>query len=133
MESARILLAVGGGGCLGAIARWSLGRWMLALQGAPNPAAFPWSTLTVNLVGCLAAGVLVGYWRTNPPASLVQPMLVSGFLGSFTTFSMFSLDVIALSGSGPKSSTLAYVLASVVGCVALASLGTWIGHWVGNR
>ena len=133
MESVRMLLAVGGGGCLGAIARWSLGRWIVTLQGPPSATYFPWPTLSVNLLGCLAAGVLFGFWRTHPPASIVSTVVLSGFLGSFTTFSMFSLDALALNAASPKSFLVTYLFASVAGCIALASLGIWIGHSMANR
>ena len=85
------LLAVMAGGAIGAGLRFlvstQVGRWM--------GAAFPWGTLTVNVVGSAAMGLLVGLfahlWSLGDPW---RAFLTVGLLGGFTTFSAFSLEVV---------------------------------------
>ena len=102
-----LLVFIGGG--LGAAARHAVGR---ATFHAFGP-AFPWGTLTVNVVGSFLIGLSVGLFalfETGQPARL---FLVTGFLGGFTTFSAFSLDALTLWERDPWSAGL-YVSASVL-------------------
>ena len=81
--------------------------------------SFPWGTLAVNVLGSIAMGVLVEVtaqvWSPSPE---VRALLVVGVLGAFTTFSTFSLDVVFLIDRGEFLAALAYILASVIVCVA---------------
>ena len=86
------LILVMAGGALGSAARLLVGRATLAGFG-PN---FPYGTLTVNLVGGLAMGVLAGILARHPNSEAWRLLLGVGVLGGFTTFSSFSLDTIAL-------------------------------------
>jgi CrcB protein len=52
------LFLVGLGGCLGALARYKLGGWILHQH--PEDWRFPAGTFVVNVLGCLLAGVLNG-------------------------------------------------------------------------
>jgi len=76
-------------GALGCGARYLLSGAVQRVAGS----SFPWGTLTVNLVGCLAAGFLFaafeGRWAVGPEARIA---IMIGFLGSFTTFSTFALE-----------------------------------------
>lgn len=109
-----LLVFVGGG--LGAVLRYGT---TLALP-RPDAAAFPWATLAVNLAGSLAIGVLAGVLVGKDAARLFW---VTGLLGGFTTFSAFSLETLGLLQSGRTGAAAAYVLASVLGGLALAGLG----------
>lgn len=83
-----ILVALGG--AVGAIARYlitSLSENLLYYQ-------VPLGTLIVNILGCLAAGCVVGYFGTK--ATDLYLFFVVGFLGSFTTMSAFSLQTMEL-------------------------------------
>lgn len=82
-------LAIALGGAAGAVARFATVGWMNTLLGKQ----MPWGTLSVNVVGSFFAGVLVAVLvgKTNQ-SSAIQSLLVVGFLGSFTTFSAFSID-----------------------------------------
>lgn len=107
-----VVVLVALGGVLGA-----LGRYALAL--ALPSGDWPWATLTVNLVGSLAIGLLVprlpdGSWR---------PFLVTGVLGGFTTFSALAIETTSLIDGGRAPLALAYVLVTVVGGLALAGAG----------
>ena len=115
------LLLVGLGGFAGAVARYSLGGWVLHHTLS---AKFPWSTFAVNVLGCLTMGLLSGLierldWFT-PSARL---LLLTGLLGGFTTFSAFGLETVYLLRRGEPWVALAYALASVLLCVA----AVWIG------
>lgn len=103
-----ILVALGG--AFGSVAHYLVGVWTLRRFG-PN---FPWGTLTVNIVGCFAIGLLseVIARRLNASPEM-RLLLVTGFLGGFTTFSAFSLDVISLFERGATVAGASYVIASV--------------------
>ena len=107
------------GGALGALARWAIAE---ALPHSPG--AWPWSTLLVNLVGCLALGALLAVLLARYPHSpWLRPFLAVGVLGGFTTYSTFAMDVVRLTGSGHPVLAVAYVLASVLGGVCAVVLG----------
>lgn len=86
--SATLLAAIAIGGVLGAEARYGLS---LAL---PHHAAeFPWSTLVVNVSGCLLIGVLMTVLLGMPaPPRLARPFLGVGVLGGYTTYSGFAVE-----------------------------------------
>lgn len=105
------VLLVAIGGAVGSVCRYLAGVVALRLFGP----AFPWGTLIVNLTGSFAIGVLTELLarRFNAPMEL-RVLLVTGFLGGFTTFSSFSLDTIVLYERGAFALAAAYVMASVV-------------------
>jgi CrcB protein len=108
------------GGALGALSRFALGLAVLRLW----PQAFALPTLLINLLGCLAIGILYGLWLNRPELSpLLLQGLMTGFLGAFTTFSAFSLDAWRLLENGQSQLALGYVLLSV--CLCLTA--TWAG------
>ena len=107
------------GGALGAGGRYGVGLALSAWLGA----AFPWGTLAVNLIGGLAMGILAGALARGGDTEVFRLLLGIGVLGCFTTFSAFSLDVVALIERGQAVSALGYVAASVVGSVALTAVG----------
>ncbi|MEO3852240.1 fluoride efflux transporter CrcB [Streptomyces sp. B8F3] len=81
------MVALGGG--VGSAARYGAG-----LLWPTEPAAFPWTTLLVNVVGCAAIGVLmVLITEARTAHRLVRPFLGAGVLGGFTTFSTYAVDV----------------------------------------
>lgn len=87
---------------------------------------FPWGTLAVNLLGCLAVGLLGAMFA--PPGRIhglqeLRVFLVVGVLGGFTTFSAFSLEALMLAQRGAVAAAAAYVGASVAGCLLAAWLG----------
>ena len=103
-----LLVAVGG--AIGSVLRYYVGQWALRLAGP----AFPWGTLTVNIVGCFVIGVftemIIRRFDASPELRL---LLITGFLGGFTTFSAFSLDAISLFERGAVVPGAAYIVASV--------------------
>ncbi|QRM31215.1 fluoride efflux transporter CrcB [Microvirga sp. VF16] len=90
--------------------------------------AFPWGTLTVNVVGSFIMGVLAGWLAFKAGEGWSQPLrlfLTTGILGGFTTFSAFSLDAVLIWERGQLGLAATYVVASVVLSIAglVAGLG----------
>ncbi|MBU2980268.1 fluoride efflux transporter CrcB [Lentibacter algarum] len=109
------LLQVALGGALGASGRYLVNMGAMRLMGA----GFPWATLVVNVVGSLAMGVLVVV-LAHKGGTRLAPLLMTGLLGGFTTFSAFSLDAVTLYERGQVSTAALYVGASVI--LSLAGL-----------
>lgn len=105
-------LLVGAGGALGAMGRYGIG----VAVGHVWHGKLPLGTFTVNVLGSLAMGLLVGLLARYTPEWQPQArlFLAVGLLGGFTTFSSFSLDAMVLIERGQAGWALAYVLGSVV-------------------
>lgn len=118
---ALLLVAIGGG--LGACARYALSTWVMQL--AIN-SRFPWGTFTVNVLGCLVAGVLLALGEKFQFLSAgTRLFLFTGILGGFTTFSAFGVETVNLLRRDEIGIALAYVGLSVL--CGLAAL--WVA-WV---
>jgi fluoride exporter len=105
------ILLVALGGAVGSVARYLVGVATLR-QFGPN---FPWGTLTVNIVGSFAIGVFIELIARKLNASPeMRLLLVTGFLGGFTTFSAFSLDAIYLFERGELVTAGIYIAASII-------------------
>ena len=90
------VIYVGIGGFLGAILRYTLGSYIGTLT---KHLPFYFSTLTVNIIGCILIGLLTGFFESQKLMSHeIRLFLMLGLLGSFTTFSTFSLDTMVLFG-----------------------------------
>lgn len=109
------LIYVALGGALGAVSRYLTNVAAVRLMGH----GFPYGTLAANVAGSFLMGVIVVVLGQFG-ATRFAPLLMTGFLGGFTTFSAFSLDAVTLWERGEVSLAAVYVLASVV--VSLAAL-----------
>lgn len=119
------IMLVAIGGAVGSVARYLVGLLMTRLLGP----SFPWGTLTVNIVGSFAIGILTELVARRFDASTeMRLLLVVGILGGFTTFSSFSLDIIALIERGATASAFAYVGASLVLALGAAFGGLLLGR-----
>jgi CrcB protein len=117
-----LCLFVGGG--LGAMARFAVGSWALTRAGE----GFPWGTLAVNWLGCLAIGVAAALFAAWPHGPAVRLFLVTGVLGGFTTFSAFGLETFELLADGEGGRAFLYVAGSVVGGLLAVALGFFVGR-----
>lgn len=114
-----VVAAVAVGGVVGAEARYGLA---VALPHAPG--AWPWSTLVANVTGCLLIGVLmVLVTERLRPHPLMRPLLGVGVLGGYTTFSTYTVDVLAGLGAGRPGPALLYLAVTPVVAVAAAAAG----------
>ena len=115
-----IYFAIALGGSLGAISRY----WVSAATYSWLGNNFPYGTLMVNVTGSLAMGFLtVLLVQRFDVSDEVRLGLIIGFLGSFTTFSAFSIDTIHWIENGAVLKALTYILISVIACV----LAAWAG------
>src|SRR5258708_19150305 len=102
-------LWVGGGGLGGAVARYAVGGWIVARIGAQ----FPYHTLIVNLTGSLAIGLLLTLLTERVVADPVwRLLLITGFLGGYTTFSSYTYEALGLVEGGDLLPAVWYVLGS---------------------
>ena len=112
------------GGAIGALLRYQTGRWMTWWLGPNAITAFPWATLTVNVLGSLAMGLLAGFLaRHGQGGEQWRLFLGVGVLGGFTTFSAFSLEMMILIERGQAAQGLIYALVSVLAGLTALYLG----------
>ena len=112
------LLQVAFGGALGASARYLANTAAMRLLGP----GFPWATVFVNVLGSFLMGVLV-VALAHKDATRLAPLLMTGVLGGFTTFSAFSLDTLTLWERGQGGLAALYVAGSVVLSLVAIALG----------
>lgn len=116
------LLAVAGGGAIGALLRFGVAAGLAR-------AAFPWATLIVNVSGSLAFGLLA-VWLSErlPLAAELRAFLLVGVLGAFTTFSAFSWETFALLQQEQFARAGMNVLANVALCLLAVAAGAWLAR-----
>ena len=121
-----LLAAVALGGVVGSEARYAL------TVAFPDGDGVPWTTFAVNVLGCLAIGVLMAgvrrRWGVRRP--LLRPFAGVGVLGGFTTFSAYAVGVERLLDAGRLAPALAYVVLTPVAAVAAAAAGLTLGRRV---
>lgn len=116
-----LLFYIAIGGAFGSVCRYLLMSATTQLMGRE----FPYGTLLVNLFGSFLLGLLVGVIASILPRGReLHALLAVGFLGGFTTFSTFAMDVYLLSEREPFSAML-YTACSVGLSVVAFFLGMW--------
>ena len=114
------MLLISLGAAVGANLRYMLSLWAARQWGAD----FPYGTLVINVVGSFAIGVVMALLTTRfTAADLWRPLLVTGLLGGFTTFSTFSYETSMLLISGSWLAAGLNTLASV----GLGLVGVFLG------
>jgi CrcB protein len=113
-----LLVFIGGG--LGSVARYAMMRAIGRVMGT----AFPWHTLGVNMLGAVMIGALSEFFALKVSGvDQARLLLVTGFVGGFTTFSAFSLDGALMWEKGDYMALVAYVAASVIGTIVAVFCG----------
>jgi CrcB protein len=123
------LLVLSVGGTFGVNSRYWLGVWMNR-WASPQ---FPWATVVINVSGSFAIGFLtvaLARWLSHPNIRL---LLITGFLGGYTTFSTFEYDTLVLWERGESRLMAANVLGSVVAGLAAVWLGTVLARALSDR
>jgi len=123
----QMVMFVALGGAIGAVGRYmvmsAVGHFS---HGAGVFGGFPWSTLTVNVLGAFILGAVIEIsalaWSPSPE---IRAMVVVGMLGAFTTFSTFSMDLYFLLDRGALISAAVYAVGSVLICLTAFALGLY--------
>lgn len=119
--SARLLASIALAGGVGSVARYLLSSW--AVRTFPD-ARLPVGTLLVNVLGCVAAGLIAALAAKQ---TLISPeqrtWILVGLLGGFTTFSAFGLETVLLLKRGELSVAVLNVVLSVL----LGVVAVWLG------
>lgn len=116
-----LLLVIGAGGALGAIARYSL----VHITAPLSRNHFPLGTFLANLTGSFLIGLAFVFFFLKYPNIFPhwRSQIMVGFLGAFTTFSTFALESWTLYLQGQLGMAIGYAIASVVGCVMAVAAG----------
>ena len=119
-----VLAAVTAGGAVGAPARYGIAQLVDI-----TPGTFPWGTFWINVSGSFALGfLLVLLLERLRPTRYLRPLLAAGFLGAYTTYSTFAVEVDLLVKNGHWPIALAYVVASF----GAGFLAVWAGMSLGR-
>ncbi len=122
MDSLLKLSLIGAGGFIGAVLRFLVSSWA---QGRAGLLAFPFGTLTVNMIGCLLIGFLSALVEIKAMFSPeIRSFLLIGFLGAFTTFSTFGNETLNLI----RASRTDLALLNAGGQVVLGVFLVWLGR-----
>jgi len=104
--------------CVGALMRWGFATWL-------NPGGvLPWGTLAVNLIGGYLIGIAIGVFNGLPDIDPAwRLMVITGFLGTLTTFSSFSAEIVGMLMNGRLGLALATLMLHLGGSLCLIWLG----------
>lgn len=119
------ILAVSFGGILGALLRWGVGLLTFPLFGNPFL-----GTLLVNLLGCFIAGLCIAFSSESDYSEILKLFIFIGFLGSFTTFSSFSIEMISLLKDSKLGLAFIMISANVFGSLCMTVLGMNLIEWL---
>lgn len=112
-------LCVAVGGAVGSVSRYAV-----ALAAGHLFSPFPFATFIVNAVGSFLIGLASALLlKAGTSSEIVKPLVITGFLGGFTTFSTFSLDTIKLIASHSYGTAFAYAAGSLVVSLIAVAVG----------
>ena len=116
--SGQAIIWVALGGALGAVGRYLVGLSHKVASG------FPWATMSVNILGSLLMGLVIGWLsRQNGGSDALRLFVAVGILGGFTTFSAFSMDLFTLLERRDIAATVLYLGGSLLGGLAAFIIG----------
>ncbi|WP_128895041.1 fluoride efflux transporter FluC [Longirhabdus pacifica] len=117
------LFAIGIAGSLGSLLRYSV-SYFLTIETSH----FPWATLLCNWTGTFVLMWMVTAWSNHTWAPWLRTAITTGLVGSYTTFSTFSLETVLLIHNHAYGIALLYVISSISGGILFAWLGFLMGH-----
>lgn len=118
----KIALLVGAGSFIGGAARYWISHWLQQRF----PYSFPYGTFTVNIIGCLVIGIILGMFEKGNLSPDWKFFLAAGICGGFTTFSAFTWEILTLIKQGQTLQAVLYIGASVL----LGLFATYLGWWM---
>ena len=126
------ILAVAGGGAIGATLRYLASSSVTSLLGGASwAAALPLGTLAVNFAGCFVIGALSPALGALVPARpQLSLFLITGVLGGFTTMSSFGNETVSLWEGGQHALAAGYAIGTFVLCLVAVLLGRMVGQMV---
>lgn len=114
-----IVVALGAGGIFGAVSRYAISLAMPTVTGK-----FPWGTVLINVSGAAVLGFILTLLLEHfPQGRLARPIVGTGFLGAYTTFSTFMVEAVQLMRDGRPANAAIYLAASVFAGL----LAVWLG------
>ena len=108
------ILYVAAGGALGSVIRY------VVSIAVPKWQMMPIATISVNIIGSLLIGIIIGVTPKTHPTHLIAAI---GFCGGFTTFSTFSLETVKMLEDGYNTQALLYIIISMATCLGATILG----------
>jgi CrcB protein len=122
----RAYLAIAIGGTLGCWSRFAMTGLIQSICGR----AFPYATLTINVLGSFLMGFLfVATLERLAIGPNIRIGVLTGFLGGFTTFSTFAMETLLLAEQGEAIKSALYVTLSLV----LGVLGAFFGVYIARN
>lgn len=126
----RAPVAISLGAIAGALSRYYLSTWLTHHLGH----LFPFGTFVINLTGCMAMGffstLVLERYISIPPD--IQLLIATGFLGSYTTFSTYSLESFFMLKNGLTSLKISSTVGSTIGSTNLLTVGAIALYWPGS-
>jgi CrcB protein len=123
------LLLIALGGAVGTLLRYGLTVGLGIVLGT----AFPFGTLSVNLIGSFLLGVVAEVFAGATVAGTdVRLILGVGVMGGFTTYSSFNLELIRMLQQGALARSLGYLCSTVLGCLIAGAAGVALARSLGQ-
>ena len=113
--------AIAVGGIVGATARYGVAQLVHV-----RPGRFPWATFIVNVTGSFALGALLTVLGRR--STVLRPLLATGFLGAFTTYSTFAVETDVLLRDGHAATALTYAVTSLACGLLAVTLGVAVAR-----
>jgi fluoride exporter len=122
--SAPILAGVFAGGGAGALCRYWIGRFIGERYGG----SFPVGTVAINVSGCFLLGLFATLVARHGGSGAATAVLMTGFLGGYTTFSTYALEAVVLYMDGARRLAAVSICAPILLGLLAASLGALLGQ-----